>query len=108
NLDDTASKISRIVATQKVSVRKPQKGTEPKLYYVGIEGDLLQPTRLARQETYMFAEQRDDRPIKTHFDPAVTREVYDVAHPAPWGWKIAAYLWAKSIAAGVLLMAAMF
>ncbi len=108
DLDDAASKVSRIVATQKVSVRKPQKGTEPKLYYVGIEGDLLQPARLARQETYMFAEQRDDRPIKTNFDPSLTREVYDVAHPAPWGWKIAAYLWTKSIAAGVLLMAAMF
>jgi formate-dependent nitrite reductase membrane component NrfD len=29
-----------------------------------------------------------------------------VAHPAPWGWKIAAYLWTKSIAAGVMLVAA--
>jgi formate-dependent nitrite reductase membrane component NrfD len=107
DLDDAASKVSRIVATQKVSVRKPQKGTEPKLYYVGIEGDLLQPTRLSRQDTYMFAEQRDDRPVKTQFDPALTREVYDVAHPAPWGWKIAAYLWTKSIAAGVLMVAAL-
>ena len=34
------------------------------------------------------------------------REVYDVPHPAPWGWKIAAYLWTKAVAAGVLLVAA--
>ena len=27
-------------------------------------------------------------------------------HPAPWGWKIAAYLWTKSVAAGVLLVLA--
>ena len=36
----------------------------------------------------------------------LAREVYDVPHPAPWGWKIAAYLWTKAIAAGVLLVAA--
>jgi Fe-S-cluster-containing dehydrogenase component/formate-dependent nitrite reductase membrane component NrfD len=121
DLDNPASKVSRIVATQKVSVRKPQKGTESKLYYVGIEGDLLEPTRLSRQNTYAFAdagsppsaavaldgvrEQRDHGAKESSFDPAVTREVYDVAHPAPWGWKIAAYLWTKSIAAGVMLVA---
>ena len=37
---------------------------------------------------------------------ALAREVYDVPHPAPWRWKIAAYLWTKAIAAGVLLVAA--
>lgn len=105
DLDNPASKVSRMVATQKVTVRKPQKGTEPKLYYVGIEGDLLEPSRLSRQNTYSFAEQRDHRAKEEKFDPGVTREVYDVAHPAPWGWKIAAYLWTKSIAAGVMLVA---
>jgi formate-dependent nitrite reductase membrane component NrfD len=108
DLDDAASKVSRVVATQKVSVRKPQKGTDPKLFYVGIEGDLLHPTRLSSQNTYAFAEQRDGRRNNHYgdaeFDPTVTREVYDVAHPAPWGWKIAAYLWTKSIAAGVLMV----
>src|SRR5262249_24050644 len=105
DLDDASSKVSRTVATQKVSVRKPHKGTQPKLYYVGIEGDLLEPTRLSRQNGYVFAEQRDQRPAMATFDPALTREVYDVAHPSPWGWKIAAYLWTKSVAAGVMLVA---
>jgi formate-dependent nitrite reductase membrane component NrfD/ferredoxin len=106
DLDDGQSGISAIVANEKVSVRKPQKGTEPKLFYVGIEGDLLQPTRLTRQSTYAWADQRDTRSIESGFNSGLTREVYDVAHPAPWGWKIAAYLWTKSIAAGVLLIAA--
>ena len=106
DLDNPASRISRTVATEKVSVRKSHKGTEPKLFYKGIEGDLLEPTRLSRQNTYMFADQRDHRGSEKAFDPALTREVYDVAHPAPWGWKIAAYLWTKSIAAGVMLVAA--
>jgi formate-dependent nitrite reductase membrane component NrfD len=34
------------------------------------------------------------------------REIYDVPHPAPWGWKVWSYLWTKSIAAGALLAAA--
>ena len=106
DLDNPASKISRMVATEKVSVRKPHKGTEPKLYYKGIEGDLLEPTRLTRQNTYVFADRHDERAGRKDFDPAVTREVYDVTHRAPWGWKIAAYLWTKSIAAGVVLVAA--
>src|SRR5215471_5275031 len=104
DLDDPASKVSLTIATQKVSVRKPHKGTQPKLFYVGIEGDLLDPARLTRQNAYVFAEQRDQRPAQASFDPALTREVYDVGHPAPWGWKIAAYLWTKSIAAGVLVV----
>ncbi|HEY6308693.1 MAG TPA: 4Fe-4S dicluster domain-containing protein [Candidatus Angelobacter sp.] len=107
DLDDPASKASRVVATQKVSVRKPEKGTQPKLYYVGIEGDLLQPARLSRQNAYAFAQRQDQRTTVQAFDPSVSREVYDVAHPAPWGWKIAAYLWTKSIAAGVMLVAAL-
>ena len=106
DLDDPAGKASRIVATEKVSVRKPYKGTKPKLYYKGIEGDLLEPTRLARQYTYAFAEQRDVRPAEESFDPGQTREVYDVAHATPWGWKIAAYLWTKSVASGIMLVAA--
>jgi formate-dependent nitrite reductase membrane component NrfD len=108
DLDDAKSNVSHVVATQKVTVRKPQKGTEPKLFYKGIEGDLLEPTRLSRQNTYAFAQQHDKRSAAQKFNPGVTREIYDVAHPAPWGWKIATYLWTKSIAAGALLAAALY
>ena len=106
DLDDPASKVSRMIATEKVSVRKPQKGTQPKLFYVGVEGDVLQPTRLSRQPTYAWAERNHAGEKQREFNPTDTREVYDVAHPAAWGWKIAAYLWTKSMAAGVLLVAA--
>jgi Fe-S-cluster-containing dehydrogenase component/formate-dependent nitrite reductase membrane component NrfD len=109
DLDNPASKVSRVVSTQKVSVRKPQKGTQPKLFYVGIEGDLLEPTRISRKDAYFAS---DGRCGNTHSGDVsdlagtLAREVYDVPHPAPWGWKIAAYLWTKAIAAGVLLVAA--
>ena len=106
DLNDSASNVSRIVAREKVSVRKPQKGTEPKVFYVGIEGDLLQPTRLSAQSSYVWAERRADAKTQEDFDPQQTREIYDVSHPAPWGPKISAYLWTKSISAGALLVPA--
>src|SRR5215467_10379210 len=107
DMDDTSSKTGAIIANRKTSVRKPEKGTQPKLHYVGIHQDLLQPTRLLKQNTLLFADRRDTPMTLGNFDAKQTREVYDVPHPAPWGWKIAAYLWTKSIAAGVLLVAAM-
>jgi Fe-S-cluster-containing dehydrogenase component/formate-dependent nitrite reductase membrane component NrfD len=114
DLDDPASRVSHIIATQKVAARKPEKGTRPKLFYVGAEGDLLQPTMIEPQgghlwgvkqpgeDLYALTQSNSDRPIS-----GVAREVYDVAHPAPWGKKIATYLWSKAIAAGALLVAAM-
>ena len=103
DLNDQTSNISRIVAREKVSVRKPQKGTEPKVFYVGVEGDLLQPTRLAAQSSYVWAERKDDAKTREDFDPLQTREVYDVNHSTRWGPSISGYLWTKSISAGALL-----
>jgi formate-dependent nitrite reductase membrane component NrfD len=110
DLDNSASNVSRVVASKKVSVRKPQKGTQPKLFYVGIEGDLLEPTRISREHPYFASDWRDGNSEAAsgvnNLAGALAREVYDVPHPAPWGWKIAAYLWTKAIAAGALLVAA--
>jgi formate-dependent nitrite reductase membrane component NrfD len=107
DMDDSSSKTGAVIANRKTVVRKPEKGTIPKLHYVGIHQDLLHPTRLAKQNTLLFADRRDTPMTLGAFDAGQTREVYDVPHPAPWGWKIAAYLWTKSIAAGVLLVAAL-
>ena len=107
DMDDSSSKTGAVIANRKTSVRKPEKGTQPKLHYVGIHDDLLQPTRLLKQNTMLFADRRDTPMALGTFDARQPREVYDVPHPAPWGWKIAAYLWTKSIAAGVLLISAL-
>lgn len=111
DLDDPNSLISKRVALEKVSVRKPEKGTRPKLFYVGVDGDLLNPAMMEPQTTHFWADKdpgedlyalkmtNPERPI-----PGAAREVYDVPHMIPWGKKIAFYLWAKSISAGVLLL----
>ena len=112
DLDDPQSRVSRIVATQKVTTRKPHKGTQPKLFYVGIEGDLLQPSMMRPEHSSMWADHNrlgDGRPVTgdqaADAAPGSARIVYDVTHAAPWGAIPAAYLWTKSIAAGVLMIA---
>ena len=114
DLDDPQSRVSRIVATQKVATRKPHKGTQPKLFYVGIEGDLLQPSMMQPEHSSMWADHNPlggQRPATgddgVSVAPGSARIVYDIAHAAPWGAIPAAYLWTKSIAAGVLLVAAL-
>ena len=114
DLDDPTSRISRIVTAEKVSTRKPEKGTRPKLFYVGVDGDLLRPTMTEAQQTYLWAEKKADQDLYASLNdrrdrpaPGASRAVYDVSHPRPWGTKIASYLWTKSIAAGVLLVAAL-
>jgi Fe-S-cluster-containing dehydrogenase component/formate-dependent nitrite reductase membrane component NrfD len=114
DLDDPNSDISRRVAIEKVSVRKPEKGTKPKLFYVGVDGDLLNPTMMEPQSAHFWAEKtpgEDLYALKSVQPDRATagaaREVYDVPHVTPWGKKIASYLWTKSISAGVLLSAAL-
>jgi formate-dependent nitrite reductase membrane component NrfD len=114
DLDDPQSPISRRIAMSKVSVRKPEKGTRPKLFYVGVDGDLLSPTMMEPQPSHFWAEKSPGEDLyalaKDHSAtsvPGVGREIYDVPHITPWGKKIAFYLWTKSIAAGILLLAAL-
>ena len=114
DIDNPESHISQIIATQKVAARKPQKGTRPKLFYAGIEGDFLQPSMMEPQPTHVFAEHHPDANLYTdggrrtaRSNPGVARVVYDVAHPQPWGSIPAFYLWTKSIAAGLLMVAAL-
>ena len=56
DLDDPQSRVSRIAATKKVATRKAYKGTQPKLFYVGIEGDLLQPSMMRPEHGSMWAD----------------------------------------------------
>ena len=111
DLDNPKSEISHIVATRKVAARKPQKGTQPKLFYAGIEGDFLQPSTMEPQSSHAFTDHNPDANlynlanVQVDSAPGAARVVYDVAHPQPWGWIPALYLWTKSIAAGILILA---
>lgn len=57
DLDDPTSEISRVVAREKVSVRKPEQGTAPKVFYIDGSAVNLVPTATERApETFAFAD----------------------------------------------------
>lgn len=123
DLDDPRSAIARLVASHQTQVRKPEQGTRPKLFYLGAEAAALVPDLQERRGGYLFSQAgripdpgKPNRAAPILPEPpsdrvdllGLARTVYDVAHPErPWGAKVSAYLWTKSIAAGVFLVAAL-
>jgi Fe-S-cluster-containing dehydrogenase component/formate-dependent nitrite reductase membrane component NrfD len=106
DMDDPNSEISRVLGRTQVTVRKPEQGTRPKLFYIQGQLKSLDPTASPPQAGYAWAtspEHRDDeRPI-TVAGPqaaAMMRVSYDVHHKHYWHWPIAAYLVTKHVAGG--------
>jgi Fe-S-cluster-containing dehydrogenase component/formate-dependent nitrite reductase membrane component NrfD len=56
DLDDPASEISRVVSREKVSVRKPEQGTAPKLFYIEGAAASLVPTAAEDPGAFAFAD----------------------------------------------------
>jgi Fe-S-cluster-containing dehydrogenase component/formate-dependent nitrite reductase membrane component NrfD len=125
DLDDPSAPIARLVASQQTQVRKPEQGTQPKLFYLGAEEAALTPAMQEWFGQYAFAQAaaipvpgQSSRaipsapPVSSVTEPPdllrLARTVYDVGHPAaPWGGRVSTYLWAKSVAAGVLGIASL-
>jgi Fe-S-cluster-containing dehydrogenase component/formate-dependent nitrite reductase membrane component NrfD len=116
DMEDPNSEISRLLDRHPVQVRKPEKGTKPKLFYIEADEASLVPTRTAADERGMWSrgdfgiakrgtEKPGDGSARISLsmvspDPS-PRRVYDVRpRPPAWGWQVVAYTWTKSIAAG--------
>lgn len=57
DMDDPNSEISHILAQEKVTVRKPEQGTAPKLFYIDGDDISMHPTAVERTpETFMWAD----------------------------------------------------
>lgn len=57
DMDDPESEISRVLAREKVSVRKPEQGTAPKVFYIDGAAVNLVPTATERTpETFVWAD----------------------------------------------------
>ena len=54
DLDDPTSEVARIAQREAVTVRKPEKGTLPKIFYIAAEESAIQPEVAARP--FMFKE----------------------------------------------------
>jgi formate-dependent nitrite reductase membrane component NrfD len=133
DMDNPATEISQLLAREAVSVRKPEKGTRPKLFYIDGDKASLDPTEANPDTDYMwssqssgvghyakFAEERihanTEKTVPTAFyqiesngknTRTKSRRVYDAPGKGVlWGWEVAAYVWTKAIAAGAFLIPA--
>ncbi len=58
DLDDPASRVSRIVSSRPTTVRRPEQGTRPKAFYLGASDATLDPLVPVHETAYMWAERR--------------------------------------------------
>jgi Fe-S-cluster-containing dehydrogenase component/formate-dependent nitrite reductase membrane component NrfD len=107
DLNDPDSAVARVVGREPVTVRRPEKGTRPKLFYRGATELTLDPLAATRPPggIYAWSEQPAGTPAAAlHNSSAAAVISYDVAHRAPWDWRVSLYTWTKGIAAGVYLV----
>jgi len=127
DLADPSSRISRLVAREQTTVRAPEQGTGPNVFYLGVESTNLEPL-LAKEpdDGGIWGDPADigswlavDLTPEASGPPAggsgrieggrraaPPRVVYDTDHPMPWGWRVSSYFLTKGIAAGVALAGA--
>jgi len=109
DLDDPNSDVTRIVQRQACSVRKPEKGTGPRVLYVAADESVMQPEAAMRPIAYKEG-QVTLRPLgapgespERMGDPRVD---YDMPHAKPWGADMVLYLVTKAGATGSLFLSA--
>jgi formate-dependent nitrite reductase membrane component NrfD len=100
--------VSKIVQQESTRVRKPEKKTGPKIFYVGAEDSVIQP-EVAVRPLYFKEGQVHLRPIGSPdpdlASPGDPRVDYDTPHKKPWGVDMVIYLFAKAVSTGVMLLA---
>jgi Fe-S-cluster-containing dehydrogenase component/formate-dependent nitrite reductase membrane component NrfD len=130
DMDNPETEISKLLARETVSVRKPEKGTEPKLFYIDGDAVSLRPSEADPNTDYMwssqssgvgkfakFAEERkqlnSDKTVPKKLHQIEPREkksakrVYDAPGKGVlWGWEVSAYILTKAIGAGAFLVPA--
>ena len=107
DLDDPASEVARIARAEAVTVRRPEKGTLPKVFYIGAEESAIQPEAAARP--FMYKEGQVllrplAAPAPDPLHPGEARVDYDTPHEKAWGVDMAIYLLTKGIATGTMLV----
>ena len=111
DLHDPQSPVSRILAEVPGSaVRRPEQGTGPNVFYLGAHAAALEPGTAREDDMYLWSDRRLPKPPLSATDVASlqrsdARVSLDVDHKVHWGWKVAAYLVTKGIAAGAALWA---
>jgi Fe-S-cluster-containing dehydrogenase component/formate-dependent nitrite reductase membrane component NrfD len=132
DLDDPNAEVSHIVNREPVAVRRPEKDTNPKLFYKAAHQATLDPIAARRPDggIFMWSEQPSGSGLVVSGHPATNRAdghapassgrastpanssaaailSYDVGHSIPWDWRVSAYTLTKGIAAGAYIVSAL-
>jgi Fe-S-cluster-containing dehydrogenase component/formate-dependent nitrite reductase membrane component NrfD len=115
DLNDGTSRVSELVGRDIVAVRRPEKDTKPKLFYKGAHQATLDPIAARRPPggLYLWSEQPAGPQQVGSGHPgspnnaAAAMLAYDVAHKAPWDFRVSLYTWTKGIGAGAYLLPAL-
>jgi Fe-S-cluster-containing dehydrogenase component len=105
---DAASKVSALKRDVAAVARRPEQGTGPNVWYLGMDDVSLHPGRAQEPSTYLWSDRRIPPPafpegsIRT---APHARTVLDADHPTHWGWRVESYLVTKGIAAGAGMLA---
>jgi len=113
DLSDPDSEVAQLIARETVRVRKPEQGTQPKLYYIDADESAIVTTAARHEQFYMWSQRNETvhgggalYPSDSPMLQANALAAYDVSHARPWGWQVPAYCWTKAIGSGVLAIPA--
>jgi Fe-S-cluster-containing dehydrogenase component/formate-dependent nitrite reductase membrane component NrfD len=71
DMNDPASEISRVLATAQATVRKPEQGTGPKLFYINGNDWSLHPTASPTNNSFMWADKVTEQNISAYELPVI-------------------------------------
>jgi len=71
DMNDPASEISHVLATAQATVRKPEQGTGPKLFYINGNDWSLHPTASPASDSYMWADKVTEQNTSTYELPVI-------------------------------------
>jgi Fe-S-cluster-containing dehydrogenase component/formate-dependent nitrite reductase membrane component NrfD len=127
DLDNESSEIAALIARNPVQVRKPEKGTEPNLFYIQADEASLTPGATTSEGSFLWTDPPPQgvdleawrAALRKHGQEQAAyeaknenaRKVYATSEPhrGSWGKSVSAYLFTKSVAAGIgLLLAPLF
>jgi len=75
DLNDPASEISRKLSTAQVTVRKPEQGTGPKLFYINGNDWSLHPSATQTHDSYMWADKVTEQNVTAYERGAIALPV---------------------------------
>jgi len=110
DFDDPSSSVAQLRASGELSARKTEAGTGPNVWYREAAPAGLDPGATNLSHGYIWSNpptgpRLEAQEFEALEEQAKARTVYDVPRKQLWGWKITGYLFAKSLAAGILPVA---